>query len=148
MITLHASSPSVLSLVLSADVVVAPATSQINRVGVFNGGGLFGRHAADVMRWLGGRGVGVDNHSPWSYAGADKECLHGRYGVGVGNRSPYIFYGQRSEGPITMVVVLYTARQAASVAAGRMKIRELAVYPAVADGRNVGGFRKAHSVST
>ena len=29
-----------------------------------------------------------------------------------------------------------------------MKIRELAVYYAVAEGRNVGGFRKVHSVST
>ena len=29
-----------------------------------------------------------------------------------------------------------------------MKIRELAVYHAVAEGHNVGGFRKAHSVST
>ena len=102
------------------------------------------------MRWLGGHGVGVGNHSLWSYAGVDKECLHGRYGVGVGNHSPYIFYGRRSEGPDprTMVVVLYTARQAASVAAGRVKIRELAVYHTVAEGRNAGGFRKAHSVST
>ena len=62
------------------------------------------------MRWLRGRGVGVGNHSPWSYAGADKECLHGRYGVGVGNHSPYIFYGRRSEGPRTMVVVLWILR--------------------------------------
>ena len=29
-----------------------------------------------------------------------------------------------------------------------MKIRELAVYHTVAEGRNVGGFRKTHSVST
>ena len=112
------------------------------------GGGLFGRHAADVMRWPRGHGVGVGHHSPWSYAGADKECLHGRYGVGVGNHSPCICDGRRSEGPRTMVGVLFSARQAASVADGRVAIKELAVDHTVADGREVGGSRKAHSVST
>ena len=40
------------------------------------------------------------------------------------------------------------ARQAASFAIWRVAIGELAVDHAVADGRNVGGLRKAHSVST
>ena len=110
------------------------------------GGRRFGRHAADVnhvMRWSRGRGVGVGHNSPWSYAGDDKECLHGRYGVGVGNHSPCIFDGRRSEGPRTMVGVLFSARQAASVAAGRIAIEELAVNHAVAGGAQCGRWSES-----
>ena len=92
--------------------------------------------------------MGVGNHSPWSYAGADKECLHGRYGVGVGNHSPYIFYGRRSEGPRTMVVVL-CRRSASYCAAGCfvaicfVEIGELAEDHAVAGGAQRGRWSES-----
>ena len=112
--------------------------------------GLFGRHAADAMRWSGGcRGCwSPPGHRPgwchlqkWSSTGTlrvlndPKGCIaQARIG--------------KSDRPSEPSFPEDVARQAASFAFGRLIIGELAVYHAVADGRKVGGSRKAHSVST
>ena len=128
--------------------------------------GLFGRHAADVMRWpRGRRGCWPPpGHFPgrchirkWSSAGANKECLHGRYRVGVG---------------IVWATTCCTACTYASSMVSAQKVPER--WPAFCslcnkllrsrmglwrsrgsrsttpsqDGRNVGGSQTAPSVST
>ena len=85
------------------------------------------------MRWLGGRGVGVDNHSPWSYAGADEECLHGRYGVGVGNHSPCISDDGARKVSERWSLFCILRDRLLRLRTGRMKIGELAVHHAVAE---------------
>ena len=110
---------------------------------------LFGRHAAGVMRWPRGHGVGVGHHPPWSHAGADAECRHGRYGVGVGSCLPCISEGRRSDGPITGAGVLFSARTAGSVADGRVETMELAADYAAAGwprhGRQSESAERAYS---
>ena len=103
--------------------------------------GLFGRHAAGVVRWLRGRGVAVCSHPPQSYAGADRECLHERCGVGVANRPPCIFYGRprRSEGPMhgqndgRGSNSVYITRQAASWRSASWRSASVSTLPHIQD---------------
>ena len=113
-------------------------------------GGLFGRHAADAMKWLGGRG------GCWSPPGHCPGWYHLRKWSSTGKlrrlNAPRGCTAQARSGPSGLPsepsFPEEVARQAASFASGRMEIGELAVYHAVTDGRKVGGSRKAPSVST
>ena len=111
---------------------------------------LFGRHAADAMRWPGGCGGfwsppghrrGWCHLQKWSSSGTLR-VLNAPKGCTARARSGHS--GRPSEPSFPEDV----ARQAASFAFWRMAIGELAVYHAVADGRKVGGSRKEPSVST
>ena len=112
--------------------------------------GRFGRHAADAMKWSGGRG------RCWSPPGHRPGWYHLRKWSSTGKlrrlNAPRGCTAQARSGssglPSEPSFPEDVARQAASFAFRGMEIGELAVYHAAADGRKVGGSRKVPSVST